>query len=253
VSIRFDGGARLAEEEGQFEKYMYKKRALKKARGQRMVLVLPLVTILLCASFNASLNFLWNDSKPERDGSMHYWLNPRTRVNRGIRFVLFIAFMQWTAQYIFLFPNLFPYLAKERKYSLLTAMFVLLSVGLTRLGSWFTMGGGSGFHNQNRYYNFGLPHNILDSLVIILWMCWMLASLYYVTATKETLFESGYDVERFSSDDIWKSHCTLFKYMYIVPMMLYFFRGIFFAHEKKIASSIGGAQNDLIIVCLAYP
>ena len=98
-----------------------------------MVLVLPLVTILICAACNAWLNFLWNDSRPEKDGSMHYWLNPRTRMNRGVRFVFFIAFMQWTAQYIYLFPNLFPYLAKERKYSLLTAMSVLLGVGLTRL------------------------------------------------------------------------------------------------------------------------
>jgi len=167
--------------------------------------------------------------------------NPTGRLNRGIRFSLFIAFLQWLQQFVYLFPDWHRGLLASRLGRLWSLVAMpLLPIALIRLGLWSVMPAGTGI---TQHLLGKLPHHAVDTGLILALKTWMLVSCFLVLQNPEL---SGMQWRRLSEEDEWHEMTALFKYSFLMPMLLHFARGI-------MKFGFAGAQNDLIVVVCAYP
>lgn len=173
---------------------------------------------------------------------MASFADPTGRLNRCMRFALFVSFMQWAGQFLFLFPTWHRGLLASTpgKIWSLVAM-PLWPLGLLRFLQWAVIPAGTGI----THYIIGrLPHHVLDMTIILLLKVWMLVTCILVLKQPEL---SGFDRRgRLFEDEDWREMTTLFKYTFMVPTLLHFARGC-------LKFGVVGAQNDLLIIVCVYP
>jgi len=178
----------------------------------------------------------------ESSDFMASFADPTGRLNRGMRFALFVSFMQWAGQFLFLFPTWHRGLLASApgKIWSLVAM-PLWPLGIFRFLQWSFIPAGTGI---TQYIMGSLPHHVLDMGIILLLKVWMLVSCILVLKQPEL---SGFDRRgRLFEDEDWREMTTLFKYTFMVPTMLHFARGC-------MKFGVVGAQNDLLIIVCVYP
>ncbi|CAD7974972.1 unnamed protein product [Amoebophrya sp. A25] len=249
------------------------KLARRRQRGRRALLFLPLIGLFVLSSWLAFTSWVyelqrlsrqWVDdgldgppvpSFPGAPGASSGWLSetvaqPTGRLNRCFRFLIFLSLLQWAAQYLMMFPNLFTALATTRYSTALFSSYSLLAAaGGVRLVEWILFPVGT---NKAAGYTvfFNLfPHHVWDASLVTLYILWMLVSLLALFSDKKALLLTGFDAERFSDDDMWRKHIALFKFNFIIPMGLHFLRGAFFSRNLGFKHAV----TDSLVVALFYP
>lgn len=201
-------------------------------------LVLALVTAL-CRPGDGKLagQFRWCSSPSSGVSSL---VNPTGIVNRGTRFALFVAFLQWLGQFLHLFPHWHRGLMATGvgRACGLVAM-VLVPACLIRLVQWVFMPAGPGV---SRYIFGGLPHHVVDVGLIIVLKLWLLVAC--IEVLRHPLL-SGFERKRRLGAD-WSEMAVLFKYTFLVPTIMHFVRGV-------MQFGFAGAQNDLLVIVCVYP
>jgi len=182
------------------------------------------------ASFSCESEFL---------GSLAH---PTGRLNRGIRFALFVSFLQWVQAFLYLFPTWHKGLLSTgfgKIWSLAATPFWPLAFG--RLTQWLLVPAGTGITQQLLGH---IPHHLVDISIIMVLKIWMFGACICVLKRPEL---SGFDRRRrLIEDDDWREMATLFKYWFLVPTMIHFARGC-------VKFGFVGAQNDLLVIVCAYP
>lgn len=201
-------------------------------------LVLTVVTAL-CRPGDGKLadQFRWCSSPSSGVSSL---VNPTGIVNRGTRFALFVAFLQWLGQFLHLFPYWHRGLMATGvgRACGLVAM-LLVPACLIRLFQWLFNPAGPGV---SRYIFGGLPHHVVDVGLIIVLKLWLLVACIEVLRHPEL---SGFERKRRLGAD-WSEMAVLFKYTFLVPTVMHFVRGV-------LQFGFVGAQNDLLVIVCVYP
>jgi lipase ATG15 len=168
--------------------------------------------------------------------------HPTGRLNRGIRFALFISFLQWVQAFFYLFPTWNHGLMATGFGKIWSLSSVpIWPIALGRLAQWAFMPAGTG---TTRFVLGVIPHHSVDIVMIMVIKCWMLGACIAVLKKPEL---SGFDRKRrLIEDDDWREMSTLFKYWFLVPSAFHFVRGCF-------KFGFVGAQNDLLVIVCAYP
>ncbi|EER14593.1 hypothetical protein Pmar_PMAR011180 [Perkinsus marinus ATCC 50983] len=93
--------------------------------------------------------------------------------------------------------------------------------------------------------NEGVSASTMDGILILLWMLQLLYASHIVV---KEINLSDWQKDAFYDDSMWLENTIQFKCMFLVPMLLLFFRG--FASPDM---GFTYAQNDLIVLTLIYP
>jgi hypothetical protein len=168
-----------------------------------------------------------------------------SRFSRICRFTIFIAFVQWGQQFYLLYPNWpdllegsrRPRLAKVCQLGLLT----LIPLTPLRLIEWSLKASGA---VVSLSFIGGFPHYILDLFLLSAWLVLMMGIGECVLANNDQGPEPMLAVEQ----NKWARIAALFKSAFILPMIGHFCRGFMSPHL-----GFTYAQNDLIVLTLAYP
>jgi len=205
-------------------------------------LLAPLSGLIVCTAILFTMTAMASfEVMTDISDTMASLVEPTRILNRGFRFVLFVAFLQWLQQFLYLFPKWHRGLLESRagKIWALLGIFLLLP-SLLRLFYWFLVPSGTG----NTQYVIGVPHYLLDMIFILLVKIWMLVSCFFVLQQPEL---SGFD-RRHSliGEGDWSEMAVLFKYSLLVPLLLHFCRGC-------ARFGLIDAQNDLLVHVCAYP
>ncbi|KAF4674115.1 hypothetical protein FOL47_009651 [Perkinsus chesapeaki] len=183
-----------------------------------------------------------------------------SRLNRMCRFSLLVGLFQWTQQFQFIFPRWYRAAgvgaAKSWKSTLImwAGYCILGPISVTRLLQWtFYPLFGLDVAGRTSIYNFIAPHLVsigvspqtMDGILILLWM---LQLLYVSHIVVKEISLSDWQKDAFYDDSMWLENTIQFKCMFLVPMLLLFFRG--FASPQM---GFTYAQNDLIVLTLVYP
>ncbi|KAF4695306.1 hypothetical protein FOZ60_005172 [Perkinsus olseni] len=183
-----------------------------------------------------------------------------SRLNRMCRFSLLIGLFQWTQQFQFIFPRWYRAAgvgaAKSWRSTLImwAGYCVLGPVSVARLLQWaFFPLFGLNAAGRTSVYNFIVPQLItegvsaetMDGILILLWMLQLLYASHIVV---KEINLSDWQKDAFYDDSMWLENTIQFKCMFLVPMLLLFFRGF-----ASPAMGFTYAQNDLIVLTLVYP
>jgi len=205
-------------------------------------LLAPLLGLIAVAVGLSVVSLLYQVyALPESD-ALDSLANPTGRINRGFRFAVFVSFMQWMQQFVYLFPRWNRGLLASRLGRAwgLVAM-LLLPVALSRFFQWSLMPAGTGI---TQMVLGTMPHHAIDVGLLLSLKIWFFVCCFIVLQSPEL---SGFDRRRrHSEDEDWKEMAVLFKYTFILPTMLHFVRG-------SIKFGFVAAQNDLLVIVCAYP
>eukprot|EP00929_Paragymnodinium_shiwhaense_P091773 TRINITY_DN51676_c0_g1_i1.p1 TRINITY_DN51676_c0_g1~~TRINITY_DN51676_c0_g1_i1.p1 ORF type:complete len:1130 (+),score=227.18 TRINITY_DN51676_c0_g1_i1:70-3459(+) len=206
-------------------------------------LLAPLVGLIVCHIAISAVVFACTAGALHCDRSAVFdsLTSPTGRLNRGTRYTIFIAFLQWAQQFVYLFPKWDCVLRSTRLGMAwgIVAM-VLIPLSMFRLGYWFVHPAGTGVTQDILY----IPHHVVDVLLILFWMSWWLGTCFIVLDKPEA---GGFDKKkRLFGEEGWTEMTILFKYTFVVPTLLHFARGMWtFGWE--------GAQNDFLVITTVYP
>lgn len=222
-------------------------QARRKAR-RRIVLIAPLVVLAL-----GHLTLLLGQSYCDgRDGASGICTDalpifqPTGHMNRTVRFVLFVALIQWFQAFTGLFTNFAHAIAQGKgvvpRMVSMTLLCLLMPISTWRLFSWLLQPAGSGVVRRTLG---GLPHHVADTALVTAWSWW---SLLAVTAVQrpQLLGLSGFTLRSVSLDSRWRNLTSLFKYTLFFWMAVHFLRGC-------VAHGFASAQTDLITISFVYP
>jgi len=217
-------------------------------RAQKIVLVAPGV-LLVVLQVGIVLATAYCSVPLSRDGISYTAAfcrgpvpDPTNRLNRGLRFTFFVGFLQWVTAWLRLFPTWHAALYNDGQWSTLCMLLILGPISGVRFLVWAFLPAGSGI-TQTLWF---LRHHDIDNGLVILWMVWFICASF-VILRPSCLDLSGWSPHIFAGDD-WKGFAMHLKYSFIVPIMLHFARG-------SLSPGMGftHAQNDLIVITLAYP
>ncbi|CAD7925903.1 unnamed protein product [Amoebophrya sp. A120] len=233
------------------------RREKKKTGGRRALLILPLVWLFVLCGWLAVSSFYFDfteglSSADMRNSSSSTLsmsesiMRPTGRLHRCFLFLMLLSLVQWAAQYLFLFPNLFSALLLTPRSTALFGFYFLFSIiGGARLVSWFLFPQGK----QTKMFFGVIPHHLLDVVLVMAWMGWMMCTLLHLFGSRTAFKQTGFFKERFNDDQLWRNHIAIFKVTYIVPLILHFFRGSLFSSHLGIRH----AMNDSLIIMVMYP
>eukprot|EP00392_Amoebophrya_sp_AT5.2_P009437 g9465.t1 len=227
------------------------RRGAGKTGGRRALLILPLIWLIFLSSWLAMSCFFYRPTterlEPEKIpiSMAESFLRPTGRMHRCFLFLMLVSFVQWAAQYMFMFPNLYQaLLMTPRSTALFGWYFVLSFFGGLRFLSWFFFPLG----RQEKSF-FGIPHHTLDVILVTTWMVWMMCTMLHLFSHRDAFRLAGFHKERFNDDATWRQHIALFKFTYMVPTLLHFVRGSLFSSSLGIKH----AMNDSLIIMVLYP
>jgi len=171
--------------------------------------------------------------------------DPTGRFNRNARFVLLVGMVQWLQAWTGLFPSWYDALTRQQgalqRITSSVVIFLLIPASLLRFGVWLVKPAGIGVE----HYFAGLPHHLVDSVLVIGWNTWLLVAAFTV-ASQAAVRHSGFNPSMIREDRTWRHLCMLFKYTLFLWGGLHFVRGC-------IALGPGHAQNDLVVISILYP
>lgn len=170
--------------------------------------------------------------------------NPTGRLNRGLRYTLFVGFLQWVQQFFFIFPKWHRALFHDagrfgQAWSLL--LLVLFPVSMLRFIAWTLFPAGLG----HVHVFLGVSHHVADQILVLLFKLWMLVAAVLALSHPE---KSGFDATNRFRGKTWTEMASLFKYTFIMAIICHFARGC-----SKSQIGFVNAQNDLLVLVLAYP
>jgi hypothetical protein len=117
--------------------------------------------------------------------------HPTGRLNRGIRFALFVAFLQWVQQFFYLFPKWHRGLLSTpfgKIWGLISMS--IWPLALSRFAQWTLLPAGTGTTQRVLGH---LPHYSVDVVIMIVLKVWMAVTCYCVFQRPEL---SGFDRRR---------------------------------------------------------
>lgn len=171
--------------------------------------------------------------------------NPTARVNRILRFVLFVAMLQWFQAWTALFPMWHEALlgSKSRGGMLVswTLLFGLTPASLLRFSAWLVWPAGTGQSQQM----FGFRHFFVDAVLVTCWTFWLLVASSMLL-DRGNLCRAGFSLCRIADESVWQILTGSLKFTLVVWQMVSFVRGcakLGFAH----------AQSDWIFSTILYP
>lgn len=173
----------------------------------------------------------------------------RSRLNRAVRFALFLSLAQWAQAWVAFFPKWNEALAHSSSpvAHLLSVLliFTLAPLSCVRFSSWLVRPGGSDMEGYGPYKLVGISHAAVDRQLV----CW--ASVWLLTASIVILRSadqdrSGWSIRRFTEDRSWIRMCVGFKFTMFAWLGLHMIRGL-------LTMGSASAQNDLLIITIFYP
>eukprot|EP00439_Symbiodinium_sp_Y106_P085750 s523_g29.t1 len=214
---------------------------------RRIVLLTPLLvlaivnaTLLLGQTFcDGRTEGICSDSVPI--------FQPTAHLNRALRFVLFLALVQWFQAWTFLFSNWAHAVVSGKgalpRFVSFSLLLVLMPCSTLRLAAWLLQPAGSGV--VRRTLGGLVPHHVADSGLVTAWSWWSLLAVS-VVMQPQLIGLSGFTLRCVSQDVRWKHLTMLFKYTLFFWMAVHFLRGC-------VAHGFAAAQTDLITISFLYP
>jgi hypothetical protein len=176
--------------------------------------------------------------------------NPASRLNRILRFTLWIGLLQWAQMFQYIFPawpRAVPTLSRSKQLLLLSAFLVLVPVSLIRCLQWVVV------ITPPRSHQIA---SILYMLGGVSWDCWLMVSWALVMfsvareilGNKYLLEKVAWRKSAFVEESVWCQAATLLKFGYLFACMLIFVRA-FLSPNKGFSYG----QNDLVVLTVSYP
>jgi len=215
------------------------------AERRSLVLTTPLVVLIVMNLSMLVGQAVCEGHIDDRCYGMPFF-NPTARANRILRFVLFVAMLQWVQAWTALFPMWHEALLKSKTWGATlvswTLLFGLAPASVLRLSTWLLRPAGTGVSQQ---LMFGLRHFFVDAVLVTCWTFWLLfASMMLLD--REHLSRAGFSLRRIADESAWQMLTGSLKFTLVVWQMVSFVRGcakLGFAH----------AQSDWIFGSILYP
>jgi lipase ATG15 len=176
--------------------------------------------------------------------------DPQSRLNRIMRFTVWIGLLQWAQMFQFVFPkwtNAVVQFSKTRKFILGLAFSILVPVSLIRSLQWVVVITPPS-NVQLASVLYSLSGVSWDCVLMVSWAVVMFGVARGILGSREFLKLAGWRREAFTDRWVWNEGSTLLKFGYLFACLLIFLRS--FLNPLK---GFSYGQNDLVVLTVSYP
>ena len=190
---------------------------------------------------------------PETDGeeSVRTALgDPQSRLNRVLRFTVWIGLLQWAQMFQFVFPC-WPRAVKEfstfKRILFSVALHVLVPFSVLRCLQWVVLiTPPASIQLSSVFYT--CSGVSWDCLLMLSWAVLMLALANEILGSRNLLILAGWRKEAFTNAVVWRQGSMLLKFGFLFACVLSFLRS--FLNPVK---GFSYGQNDLVVLTVSYP
>ena len=217
-------------------------------RAQIVLLMCPLVVCGIIAGILGLIQLslrIW----PGDDFRTHLG-DPQSRLNRILRFTVWIGLLQWAQMFQFVFPKWTRAVlsfSRTRRLLLGAAFSVLVPVSLTRSLQWVVVITPPS-NVQLASVLYSLSGVSWDCVLMVSWTVVMYGIAKGILGSKEYLTLAGWRKEAFVDKSVWNEGSTLLKFGYLFACVLIFLRSFL-----NPAKGFSYGQNDLVVLTVSYP
>ena len=207
--------------------------------AQIVLLMCPLVVFAVIAGMVGLIQFsmhMWHSEEIERS-----FADPSERLNRMVRFTVWIGFLQWAQMFQFVFPqwvNAVSRFTSARRWTLNISFLILIPVSLFRCMHWLLL-------SAQTHTVFGIS---FDCVLMVAWAAVMYSVATCILGSRENLALAGWRRQAFTDGEIWSQGAILMKFGFLFACVLMFLRS--FLNPSK---GFSYAQSDLVVLTVAYP
>uniref|UniRef100_A0A7S4NLK8 Fungal lipase-type domain-containing protein n=1 Tax=Guillardia theta TaxID=55529 RepID=A0A7S4NLK8_GUITH len=219
---------------------------------QRIFLIAPIVVLFFLSLLLSFIPLLCGDDAQLSDEQdwpwvLHLLANNKSRLNRTLRFTIFVGLVQWAQQFHCLFPRWHSSLNRSSSAVLVKCLLVVMApISGFRLLEWTVRPSKTSVFSTEIW---SLPCDMLDNFLVTVWsMLFLLASWIILHLPPRELSAAGWQKDVFTRPDLWFRQTLRFKFICVVFPALHFFRGL-------LSETMGFtfAQNDLLLIVIEYP
>jgi hypothetical protein len=176
--------------------------------------------------------------------------DPVSRLNRILRFTVWIGLLQWAQMFQFVFPKWTRAVGKfslSRKFFLSAAFSILVPISVLRCLQWvIVITPPTSIQLASALYT--LSGVSWDCLLMVSWAVIMYSIAKSILGEPANLKQSEWKRQAFIDSDVWCEGAMLLKSGYLFACLLLFARS--FLNPVK---GFSFAQNDLVVLTVSYP
>lgn len=222
-------------------------------KAQIILLMCPLIVSGVVAAIIGLVQLslrIFPETKSD-DSSVRVFLgDPQSRLNRILRFTVWIGLLQWAQMFQFVFPR-WPRAVTQftgrKKITLLFAFSILVPISVVRSLQWVVVITPPTSHQvvSTLYMLGGVSW---DCLLMVSWTMVMYSVAKEILGKRENLKLVEWRKEAFTTESVWREGANLVKFGYLFACVLLFVRAFLSASK-----GFSYGQNDLIALSVTYP
>ena len=218
--------------------------------AQKLFLLCPLIVSGVVAAILGLVQLSLKYYAPE-EGSVRIGLgDPEGRLNRILRFTVWIGLLQWAQIFQYVFPTwhrAVSVFSRGKLFSLFLGFLILVPISVLRCLQWvIAITPPANAQLASIMYMFGGVS--WDCLLMVSWALVMYSVAREVLGSKSHLVLASWKRQAFVDESIWCEGATLLKFGFLFAAMLLFLRSFLSPHK-----GFSYAQNDLILLTVSYP
>ena len=176
--------------------------------------------------------------------------DPESRLNRILRFTVWIGLLQWAQMFQFVFPT-WPSAVQKfgwyKRVLLMMSFVVLVPISVIRCLQWVAViTPGSSDQGSSALYMLGGVS--WDCLLMVSWTMVMYAIARGILGSTVHLQLASWKRQAFVDERVWCQGAMLLKFGYLFACLLLFARSFLSPHK-----GFSYAQNDLVVLTVSYP
>ena len=176
--------------------------------------------------------------------------DPESRLNRILRFTVWIGLLQWAQMFQFVFPQWTKAVlnfSRFKRFTLTAAFSVLIPISVLRCLQWLmVITPPTSIQRASVLYT--LSGVSWDCLLMVSWSLIMYNIAVSILGERPNLELAGWKRQAFVDASIWCQGATLLKSGYLFACTLLFLRSFL-----NPAKGFAFAQNDLVVLTVTYP
>ena len=219
--------------------------------SQIVLLMCPLIVFGILAAILGLIQLSLQIWPAGPDGSVRTSLgDPQSRLNRILRFTVWIGLLQWAQMFQFVFPA-WPLAVSQfsflKRSAVVGSIAILVPISFVRCLQWIVVITPSSAAQMGSVL-YTLSGVSWDCLLMVAWSALMYAIATSILGAKANLDLAGWKRQAFIDSEVWCEGATLLKFGYLFACFLIFLRSFL-----NSAKGFSYAQNDLVVLTVSYP